>query len=74
MKKITSKERISYRIDGSTVLELCPEGCLASDEAAKIVAERLGEHVTIEETSIEKAVEDAKASLAPNPRKSRKEK
>ena len=72
MKKITSKEPISFRVDGSTVLEIDSKGCLASDDAAKIAVERLGEHITVVETSIEKAVEDAKDSLKPA-KKSKKE-
>lgn len=65
MKKITSKEPISFRVDGATLLEIGPKGCLASDAAAAIAKERLGEHITVTETSIKKAVEDAKDSLKP---------
>lgn len=63
MKKLTSKEPITLRIDGNTVLEIGPKGCIATDEAAAIAVERLGENVSVAATSIKKAVEDAKASL-----------
>lgn len=63
MKKITSKNPISFRVDGDTLLEIGPEGCIASDAAAKIAVERLGEHITVVETSIKEAVGDAKSSL-----------
>lgn len=53
MKKITSINPISFRVDGSTLLEIDSEGCLATDAAAQIALERLGEHITVEEASNE---------------------
>ena len=63
MKKITSIEPISFRVDGSTLLEITSKGCLATDEAAAIAKERLGEHITVVDTDIKTAVKEAKASL-----------
>lgn len=63
MKKITSKDKISLRVDGHTVLEISSKGCLASDEAAAIAAARLGENVKIEAISAGEAVKSAKETL-----------
>lgn len=54
MKKITTNgEAIEFRIDGSTLLKITKEGCLATPEQAAIVADRLGGNVTIVDTTFE---------------------
>lgn len=55
MKKITSENEITFRIDGNTVLEINSEGCLVDDAAAAIVSERLGGQVRIEDVDAEEA-------------------
>ena len=72
MKKITSKNPISLRIDGKIVLEIGPEGCLADDASAKVAKERLGETIVIEDTTLEDAVDKAKATLADKKEKGKK--
>lgn len=65
MKKITSVEPITFAVDGSTTLEIDSEGCLASDAAAAIAKERLGDVITVVETSVEEAVNDVTADAGP---------
>lgn len=61
MKKITSEHEITFRVDGETVLEINSEGCLTTDEAARVVAERLGGQVMIEDVDAGEAAELAGA-------------
>ena len=74
MKKITSKEPISFRIDGSTLLEIDSEGCLASDAHALVAVERLGGNITVEESSLKEAIKDAKETVETSKEKKKREK
>lgn len=65
MKKLTSKEPISLRIDGSTLLEITPEGCLATDSSADIAVQRLGANITVEDYSVAAAVTDVTGGSEP---------
>lgn len=49
MKKLTSNETFSFRVDGVNVLEISPEGCVCTDEQAVFVKTRFGGLVTIHE-------------------------
>lgn len=62
-KKLTSKFPISLRIDGSILLEISEEGCLASDASAAVAVARLGDHINVEDVSVDEAVAEAKASV-----------
>lgn len=64
MKKLTSENPITFRADGLTVLEINSEGCLAQDFAAKMVEERLGGVVTIEDAGIDKSADEMAADAA----------
>lgn len=57
MKKITSELDIVFKIDGNTTLNINKDGCIATDEHAKILVERLGGNITVEDTTVEEAVE-----------------
>lgn len=67
MKKITSTNPISFRCNGTTVLEITKKGVLASDENAILAKSRLGVQIQIEDVSVkesealaEDALEEAK--------------
>lgn len=60
MKKITSRHAFDFNAGNGEVLSISPEGCLASDEAATLVAKRFGGVVQVEDANIE--VEAAKAA------------
>ena len=66
MKKITSKEPISFRVNGSLVLNITPEGCLANDADAVFVKTRIPGAVEIQDVDIEEAVNEV---LADEPKK-----
>lgn len=56
MKKITTNGApFDFRVDGQTVLMITPEGCLANDEQAAFVKERLGDNVVIADVTLEQA-------------------
>lgn len=57
MKKISSLDTFSYRIDGSTVIELSPEGTIVSDTQAAFIQGRLGKNVSVEDVNVEKEIE-----------------
>jgi len=64
MKKLVSKSSFSFRVNGETVLEISPKGCVCSDEHAAFVKNRLGSVVTIEEVSAKSiAKEEAPAEV-----------
>ena len=65
MKKLTSKEPISFRVNGQTLLEITPKGCICSDEDAKIVTHpyRLGSSIQVHDISPEEAKKEAEALL-----------
>lgn len=63
MKKITSKEEISFKVDGETTLEINENGVLTSNEKAEIVKERLGDKVTIKSTTTREAKSEADQKL-----------
>lgn len=64
MKKITSKNPISFRVDGKTVLEIDSKGVVCDDAAAAIVVDRLGTQVTVETVTVKEAVAEAKKAVA----------
>lgn len=63
MKKITSSEPITFKVSGSIILTIDSGGVITSDEAAAVVAERLGHNVTIEDAGADTFPEPA----APEP-------
>jgi len=63
MKKITSENLVSFQYDGSTLLEIDSEGCLASDEAARVAKERLGDQITVEDYVADEVVDDTPKEL-----------
>lgn len=69
MKKISSLNTFSYRIDGATVVELSPEGTIVSDTQAAFIKGRLGNNVSVEdvdvEAEIEKVIEETATEEAP---------
>jgi len=68
MKKITSTDTFEYRIDGSTVISISPEGSIVTDEQAEFIKNRLSAIVTLEDvdidTEIAKVIEP-EAEVAP---------
>jgi len=58
MKKVTSKTNITFRVDGSTVYDISPEGVLCSDEHAKFLVSRLGGNIRVEEVDVVKAAKE----------------
>jgi hypothetical protein len=64
MKKITSKEDITFRVNAQTVLEITKKGCLCSDEDAALAKERLGNNIQVEEVKVEDEVKKAKKEEA----------
>lgn len=63
MKKITSELDIVFKIDGNTTLNINKEGCITTDEYAKILVERLGVNIKVEDTTVEEAVETPKTKV-----------
>lgn len=59
MKKITSRHSFDFNAGNGEVLAISPEGCLASDEAAKMVQTRFGGVVSVEDADIEAEVKKA---------------
>lgn len=57
MKKITSEVPVSFRYDGSTLLEIDSEGCLASDAVAAVAKDRLGDQITLEDAGSDQGPE-----------------
>lgn len=63
MKKITSIDPITFRVDGDTLLEITSEGCIATDSAAAFAKEKLGDHITVIDTTAEEVIDEARAAL-----------
>lgn len=59
MKKLTSKDPITFRVNGSTVLEINSAGVLAKDSDAEIVKDRLGDQITVEDVTLKEAAKEA---------------
>lgn len=70
MKKVTSRHSFDFNAGNGEVLSISPEGTLASDDAAKILATRFGGIVSIEDADVEAEVNktlaggDVKATVA----------
>lgn len=73
MKKITSKEPISFRVDGNTLLEIDSKGCITDDESAAIALERLGKQIVVTESSVKSSLSDAEKELKKEEEKAAKE-
>jgi hypothetical protein len=63
MKKITSKEAISFKVNGQTTLEIDKKGAICSDEEAEIASDRLGGNINIEDITPEDAKKEAEKIL-----------
>lgn len=73
MKKLTSKEPITFRVDGSTKLEITKAGVLCTDEHANIAAERLGGNVSVEDVKVEDEAEKIAKEAEKEAKKAAKE-
>lgn len=58
MKKLTSRETFSFNAGNDEILEISPEGTLASDEAAALAVSRFGGLVTSEDADIEAEIKN----------------
>lgn len=77
MKKITSKEPISFPVDGKTTLEIDETGCIASDADAAFAVERLGDsneggQLTVTDLTVEEAKKFAESLLSDEERDANK--
>lgn len=63
MKKITSKEPISLRLDGKTVLEIDSAGCIADDSSAARASALLGDNIVVTEVTTKQVIKEAKKEI-----------
>lgn len=63
MKRLTSKEPISFKVDGQTILEIDKSGCICSDDEAELAQSRLGGNINIEDITPEQAKKEAEKIL-----------
>lgn len=49
MKKLTATIPVSFRYDGSILLEIDEDGCMASDAVAAVAKDRLGDQIVVED-------------------------
>lgn len=65
MKKITSEVPVSFRYDGNTLLEIDKDGCLATDEAAAVAKDRLGDQITVTDVVSDKKEDSGDSNTGP---------